>query len=387
MSSISSSLPYYLQTSHPIDASPLLFHRRYSSVTDSLTKPDNISATTTKALDSFKETNETPLEVTPQGYYAQGYSLMGFHQNNPFQSALGSSTGVGSGSAEVTQEKDIVPSSSGARTRSEGTFSKTNTATSPNPTSIAIESKKSESPEDPPNTQRKNVNPEFFMEEEVVPPSPTNKLRHTKHQQIQREQQALKEQQPKLQQHHHQQQHANHEDYDNPNHLYAEINVKHRAQPITRQGSEGTASLAMTSISSITGHGSLFAKDHDNNTGGLSPLPGGLWRIGSTIINTSTNNNAAVEENYFDYSNDETLKDHRRENSGILERMGNAVVHIFYTTCQCFEVNSREPMSSGVVTKEDLQVDTATKTLNEAIGNGTSTAVSREPMFSSPMEG
>ena len=322
-----------------------------------------------------------PQEVVPsQGFYAQGYYLMGFHQNNPFQTALGSTMGVGGGSAEISaQDKDLAQSNS-ARTRSEGTISKTHTATTSPINPVIIESKTSESPDEPPNTQRKNVNQEFFMEDQVVPPSPTNPIRHRKHPKIQRESPTMLKEQPQKQQQQPPQQ-VNHEDYDNPNHLYAEINVKHRPQNLTRQGSEGTASLAMTSISSITGHGSLFAKDHDHSgSGGLSPLPGGLWRMGSTIINTS-----AAEENYFDYSNDETLRDHQREKSGMLERVGNAMIQIFYTTCQCFDLNGREPMSPGGDGRKEAEVvDTATKTLNEAVENGT--GGSREPMFSSPME-
>lgn len=342
----------------------MLSHRRFSSVAaESALKPDNLSTSTSKAVGSSAKTNETPLDVTPS-YYAQGYSLMGFHHNNPFQSVVANGLG---------QEKENAALTSSTQTRSEGTVSKNNTSAA----TAVIETKKSESPEEPPNTQRKSVHPEFFMEEQVVPPSPTNKCRQKQHQQ-QHHQQTLKEQ-PKLQQQQQQQQSQHHEDYDNPNHLYAEINVKHRPQPMTRQGSEGTASLAMTSISSITGHGSLFTKDYD--TGGLSPLPGGLWRIGSTVINT------ASEENYFDYSNDDTLREHRGENTGLLERIGNAVTQIFYTTCQCFEVNNvKVPMSPGVVKRESsTSVMMESKTLNEATVN-TEKSGGGEPIFSSPME-
>jgi hypothetical protein len=327
---------------------------------------------------------------TEQGYFAQGYNLMGFHQdnneNNLFQQHSTSISPGAEGSQQTGSSQDV---------RTASTVSKTNAMTSTHTSAAAIlEIKKSDSPDDPPNTQRKSVNPEFFMENAAVPPSPTNKHRQRQHTSIQ-QQQKLQQQQPQSQQ-------PNHEDYDNPNHLYAEINVKHRhPQPMSRQGSDGTASLAMTSISSITGHGSLFNKDYDdhNNSNILSPLPGGLWRIGSTVINIA--NNAAAEENYFDYSNDETLRDHHRDigdgnHLGILERIGNAAYQLFSTTCQCFDVHGNNvPVSPGVAVKEESDV-LESKMLNDTTVNGKNKGDGREsssggsgeqqPMFSSPMD-
>ncbi|KAL3765446.1 hypothetical protein ACHAWO_011528 [Cyclotella atomus] len=382
--------------------------RRYSVPESALTRSDdniNSKSTFKNTLDSSK---------TEQGYFAQGYNLLGFHHHQQQQqqqhqddNLFQHSTSI-SPRASASLEKEGYSQQTGysQANRTASTVSKTNAMTSTAATSAAaiiIESKKSESPEEPPSTKRKSVNPEFFMEDAVVPPSPSNKQRQRQHQQQQQQQQQQKQlHQPQPQQPN------NHEDYDNPNHLYAEINVKHRPLPVSRQGSEGTASLAMTSISSITGHGSLFNKDYDDNSGGiLLPLPEGLWRIGSMVINTA----AAAEENYFDYSNDETLRNHRGDgnnngsNSGMFERIGNAAYQFFYTTCQCFEVNGGSvPMSPDVVKEEMSRATTTaaatTSALNDATVDGTNHAVNtmtsnaskggsggeQQPVFSSPME-
>lgn len=124
------------------------------------------------------------------------------------------------------------------------------------------------------------------------------------------------------------------------------------------------------------------------------------------VINTA----AAAEENYFDYSNDETLRNHRGEgsingSSNMFERIGNAAYQFFYTTCQCFEVNGGSvPMSPDVVKEEMSRATTTaaatTSALNDATVDGTNHAVNtmtsnaskggsggeQQPVFSSPME-
>ncbi|KAL3790584.1 hypothetical protein HJC23_008790 [Cyclotella cryptica] len=346
--------------------------RRFAGVnehTETLhTVPPSTSAPTDGTNKKHNSSGETRQEVVSQGYYAQGYDLMGFHQNNPFQTNVSRASQENEGMQPPTQAKQEADISKQTVTHN----------------MAVIETQRSESPDEPPNTLRKTVHPEFFMEEQPLPPSPTSKHRKQSHQQ----KQSVKDQQQKAMQQHHQHQHhhqqAQHnDDYDdNPNHLYAEINVKQRPHPVTRQGSEGTASLAMTSISSLTGHG-------------------GFWRIGSTVVKPSSN--AAEEENYFDYTNDDTLKEHRsRENSeGIIDRLASIVSQMFYTTCQCFEVNNGTVPTSPAVTKRESNnasvVDT--KTLNETTVNGTNNAVitvttlggttvgnKSEPTFSVPME-
>ena len=322
---------------------------------------------------------------------------MGFHQSNPFASATSSEP-------TTTQDKadNSAPTSStqgATRANSSNTNSSKNIASA---TSTAIETKKSESPDKPPSNQRKHVNAEFFMEDTAAPPSPTsNKHRQRQQQSDAAHQQALEEQRQKQQP---QQVQPNHDDYENPKHLYAEINVKHRPQPLTRQGSEGTASLAMTSISSITGHGSLFAQDYDVNASAfnssLNPLPGGLWRMSSTAIMTKPE-----EENYFDYSNDDTLKQHRGENTSMLDRLSNAISEMFYSTCQCFDVKGNaatmpiSPSQGGKVAQESeltLNETTVNQGTNNAVitvttqgrtGKGDKNGVTSidQPMFSSPL--
>jgi len=364
--------------------------RHYSSVEESANKPDHVSASSKTSGSDAKKSNSTN-----QGYYAQGYNLMGFHQNNPFASATSSEP------ASTQDKADNNAPTSGAqgavRVDSSNTNNSKNIASA---TSTAIETKKSESPDKPPSNQRKHVNAEFFMEDTAVPPSPTsNKHRLRQQGSAAAQQQALEEQRRKQQP---QQVQPNHDDYENPKHLYAEINVKHRPQPLTREGSEGTASLAMTSISSITGHGSLFAKEYDINTStfnsSLNPLPGGLWRMSSTAIMAKPE-----EENYFDYSNDETLNQHR--NTSMLDRLGNAISEMFYSTCQCFDVKANAasvPVSSSqggkVTTEGDLVLNETT--VNQGTNNAVITVTTQgktskggkngvtttdQPMYSSPM--
>ncbi|KAL7482530.1 hypothetical protein ACHAW6_008211 [Cyclotella cf. meneghiniana] len=364
--------------------------RRHAGVNEHTLTIDNAPPSTLAPTEGSNKNNNSSLDtlqdVVSQGYYAQGYDLMSFHKNNPFQSNVSRST----------QENERVPPPTQAKQEID-TTKNTDTNTMP-----VIETQRSESPDEPPNTQRKTVHPEFFMEEQLLPPSPTSK--HRKQQQKQKHSGKDQHQQKATQQEHQQQhQQAQHNDvYDNnPNHLYAEINIKQRPHPVTRQGSEGTASLAMTSISSLTGHGSLFANDNSFDNGGLSPLPGGFWRIGSTIVKPSSN--AAEEENYFDYTNDDTLKGHRSsENSeGMMDRLANIVNQMFYNTCQCFEVNNGIVPMSPIIAKRDTNSASVvdTKTLNETTVNGTNIAVktvttqggntvgnTSEPTFSVSME-
>ena len=283
--------------------------------------------------------DEAPKQVASQDYCAQGYNLMKFYQNDNF---LSQSDGL-------AQEKEEAVRKSSAKSRQEGSASKNDAMAS---ATAAVEIEQSESPDEPPSTQRKSVNPEFFMDDAVAPPSPTNG-RRSREKQMQQQQQQV----------------SNNDDYDNPNHFYAEINVKHRPQPITRTGSEGIASLAMTSISSITGHESLFAKDYD--AGGLSPLLCGLWQTSSTVVKT-----VEVDENYFDYSKDETAQECREEDSGLLEQLGNVINNTFCNACQCLDTNNSLSISPDAIKKENTSVVDA-KALHETGLNGKNKAVGK----------
>ena len=237
---------------------------------------------------------------------------MAFHQNNPFQS----------------QVSGITNETVGQLTRSQ------READDSKNLDVAIETKKSESPTKPPINQRKSVDAEFFTKERVPPPSPLSKTRLKLQQQL-----ALKEQQRKVMQLHllRQQQRAQYDDYDNTDHLYAEINVKTRPHPVTRQGSDCSASLAMTSVSSITCRGSLFSKDSSHESNTWLPFQRRFWGTGSTVVKIDVSD----EENYFDYSNDNTFHVHRAEESeGLVDRLANTVNQVYDYTCQCLGVGA-----------------------------------------------
>ena len=234
-------------------------------------------------------------------------------------------------------------------------------------------------------------------------------------------------------------------------HLYAEISVptkKTRKHPssspsnksplssspgagvdVSRQSStkshgtngEADVSLALTSISSLTGRSSLFGNMplSPSSTLGVPLIPGnmgGIWcqdeeMNGTNVVGDTTN---AEEEDYFDYSpnideNPNTASSN--DDEGVITRLMGALSDVL--TCRCFDgisgdqivgvqqegggdnattaaPSGKSVMSGGMgATLETVMNDTAATIANTMMsttktqGVGTS---SKAPTFSDPME-
>jgi hypothetical protein len=332
-------------------------HSRYSGIT-SQDITTNVTAKNVTASISIAE--ETPLEVVSPGY--------DYHETEQFMSLFRS----------LKQTEAVDGSEDGNAPD----------ATTANKTPADAKLAPSFSPRTPPCTQRKSINNEFFIEEPTEKEQPNTSQRKSKQSSPQ-----FKDTQDSF---------AN----DPSNHIYAEINIRNKPKkphPLSRTGSEGTtgtSSLAMTSISSLTGRDSLFPSLDPSSQSGL----GGLWfySFGSTGDADEVNDAAVVpaheEENYFDYTNDDTVQKARllgavggsgAENASgtrVLDTLSTVLNTVFYNTCQCFEgVVSAENVADEVVMENDAGV-VLVKDVSGAASKAANNAVPKEPTFSLPME-
>jgi len=245
-------------------------------------------------------------------------------------------------------------------------------------------------------------------------------------------------------------------------HLYAEINVPSKKVPSHRQANNlligrtssvksiksngddesDAVSLALTSISSLTGRDSLFHQAADNTAGMGTPTLTGLWCTDTGVaavtdvdigtcnaggVGAGTDGNqhrdAAELENYFDYS-DHTEVDHNNylnnssgnagmggyfmggsgEEDGIVGKVLGVWNEAFKSTCRCFDIAvpattnrgsggksvTSGGMGMGATIMETVNDTTATiaNTMNNMSSKSlpTNATVKQPPTFSKPME-
>ena len=193
------------------------------------------------------------------------------------------------------------------------------------------------------------------------------------------------------------------------------VNVS-RQSSTKSHGTNGEAdvSLALTSISSLTGRSSLFGNMP------LSPSSTGIWcqdeELNATnVVGTATLNNNAEEEDYFDYSpniHENPTNTVNSNDEGIITRLMCALSDAL--TCRCFDGMSgaqlvggqqeggggdnataaapsgKSVMSGGMgATLETVMNDTAATIANTMMSTNKTQGVgssSKAPTFSDPME-
>lgn len=210
-------------------------------------------------------------------------------------------------------------------------------------------------------------------------------------------------------------------------HLYAEINIPVSTKLSKRQSSSNSSastaagggdnvSLAMTSISSLTGRSSIFALPAPEGGIGIGGAVGVAGAMGVGINNMyasmipdvwcnprgdegvdAVNHNVSShlshpyqEENYFDYNGNNGCDGGQAEHNmmkmgnpydgtnssdedGIMDRMFGAWNDAFKSTCRCFDVaaGDGEPLWGGGVGSDDTDHrDAALALENASVNNG-----------------
>ncbi len=232
-------------------------------------------------------------------------------------------------------------------------------------------------PKLPPETKRKS-NPQFFMGEEVP------RSNHLTNVEIQ-ENPGLRQSKAKCpQQKAAGQDNPSVTDSSDPDHLYAEINIRKPRSLSSRTGSDAV-SVAMTSISSLTGRSSLFHNADYYNSKSSNAADGnrGHFRGG--------------ENEYYGVSAD--------AGTGLFEKLTCVINEAFRNTCRCFDgvVTGSSLPNSPTGTKyseygrgvpnssEEKTTVNATTANTVALTSSTKSASINQhlqdlPTFSSPME-
>jgi len=165
-------------------------------------------------------------------------------------------------------------------------------------------------PKLPPETKRK-TNPQFFMGEEV----PDNN--HFTNNEI-GENTGLRRSNTKNQPHKAAgQDNPSATDSSNADHLYAEINIRKPRSLSGRTGSDAV-SVAMTSISSLTGRSSLFNIPDNYNS-----------QRSNNVTNGKRGHLTGGENEYYDAARD--------AGTGLFEKLTCVINEAFRNTCRCFD--------------------------------------------------